>query len=68
MSFEIGDIVVDEDGYEGIVGIKYNDGDFVTLPGGNCAAHPNPTVFPTPEECRELRGKKSRPDPVDPGR
>ena len=37
---KIGDVVIDEDGYIGIVGIKYNDGDFCVIE--NDAAHPNP--------------------------
>jgi uncharacterized protein YkvS len=38
--YEIGDVVEDEDGNTGIVGIMYNDGDFCTIE--NDAAHPNP--------------------------
>jgi len=38
--YEIGDVVEDEDGYTGIVGIMYDDGDFCTAE--NDAAHPNP--------------------------
>ena len=38
--WKIGDLVIDEDGYIGIVGIRYNDGDFCTIE--NDAAHPNP--------------------------
>ena len=41
---QIGQQVVDEDGYRGVVGIMYDDGDFVSWPGGNCASHPNPRV------------------------
>ena len=38
--WKIGDLVIDEDGYIGIVGVRYNDGDFCTIE--NDAAHPNP--------------------------
>ena len=38
--YEIGDLVQDEDGNEGIVVIKWNDGDLCALE--NDAAHPNP--------------------------
>ena len=40
MKYKIGTILQDEDGYIGIVGIRYNDGDFCTIE--NDAAHPNP--------------------------
>ena len=38
--WNIGDVVIDEDGYIGIVGIRYSDGDFCTIE--NDVAHPNP--------------------------
>ena len=40
MKWNIGNIVTDEDGCTGIVGIRYTDGDFCTIE--NDAAHPNP--------------------------
>lgn len=38
--WKIGDLVTDEDGCVGVVGIRYADSDFVTYQ--NDAAHPNP--------------------------
>ena len=40
MEYRIGDIVQDEDGNEGIVIIKWADGDLCAIE--NDAAHPNP--------------------------
>jgi hypothetical protein len=40
VKWNIGDIVKDEGGNTGIVGIRWNDGDFCTIE--NDAAHPNP--------------------------
>jgi len=42
MKYRIGDTVIDEDGYIGIVVIKWNDGDFCAIE--NDAAHPNPKI------------------------
>lgn len=42
---KIGDKVVDEDGHIGYVGILYDDGDFITMPNGQDAAHPNPKLI-----------------------
>jgi hypothetical protein len=39
--WNIGDIVIDEDGCTGVVCIKYADGDICTIE--NDAAHPNPS-------------------------
>ncbi len=68
MKYSIGDKVIDEDGNEGVVGIRYgiryNDGDFVFWPGGNDAAHPNPKVvepekpWPGLDDILEMRGRK----------
>lgn len=44
MSYQIGDRVIDEDGYIGVVGIFWDDGDFCTVE--NDAAHPNPKKLP----------------------
>jgi hypothetical protein len=38
----IGDKIKDEDGSKGVVGIKWDDGDFYTIENG--AAHPNPKL------------------------
>ena len=43
--FVIGSQVIDEDGCKGVVCIKYEDGDLVSWPGGNDAAHPNPKLI-----------------------
>jgi hypothetical protein len=42
MKYNIGDLVKDEDGCEGIVCIKYEDGDICAIE--NDAAHSNPVV------------------------
>lgn len=42
MLFNIGDKVVDEDGNQGIVLIRWNDGDICEYE--NDAAHPNPRI------------------------
>lgn len=44
MKYSIGDRVQDEDGCKGMVGILYADGDFVFMPNGQDAAHPNPQI------------------------
>ena len=43
MKYEIGDLTKDEDGNEGIVCIKWNDGDICSLE--NDAAHPSPVII-----------------------
>ena len=43
MKYNIGDIVKDEDGNQGIVYIHWNDGDHCAME--NDAAHPNPKVI-----------------------
>ena len=45
MKYEIGDLVKDEDGNEGIVCIRWNDGDICMIE--NDAAHPNPKLTGT---------------------
>ena len=40
--YRIGDYVADEDGNEGVVVIRWNDGDICWIE--NDSAHPNPTV------------------------
>lgn len=48
MLYQIGDLVVDEDGNRGIVVIRWNDGDIVAFE--NDAAHPNPHVYTVSDE------------------
>ena len=43
MKYNIGDLVVDEDGDRGVVVIRWNDGDICSIE--NDAAHPNPHVY-----------------------
>ncbi len=59
---KVGDVVIDEDGYIGVAGIKYSDGDFTVIE--NDSAHPNPkkcgkdgvTRFAGNESFREMVG------------
>ncbi len=69
----IGQHVIDEDGGKGVVGIMYDDGDFVFYPGGNDAAHPNPKTVEVYSELDKPLPPKSEPeyigeDPHFPGR
>ena len=43
MKYNIGDHVLDEDGNEGVVVIRWNDGDICEYE--NDAAHPNPRIM-----------------------
>lgn len=52
MKFDIGSLLQDEDGNEGTVVIRWNDGDLCMLE--NDAAHPNPVVIGRVD----FRGKK----------
>ena len=52
MKWNIGDTVKDEDGDIGIVGIRWNDGDFCTIE--NDAAHPNPTITKPLGDCGHI--------------
>jgi hypothetical protein len=48
MKYEIGDLVIDEDGDRGVVVIRWNDGDICEYE--NDAAHPNPHVYTVSDE------------------
>ena len=47
MKYSIGDMLIDEDGYQGLVCVKWNDGDLSSFE--NDAAHPNPKVVKSQE-------------------
>lgn len=50
MKYEIGDVLTDESGhYQGVVCIKWNDGDLCTIE--NDAAHPNPRLVTSKSRC-----------------
>ena len=40
--YALGDLVIDENGYHGVVGIQWNDGDFSA--SENDSVHPNPKM------------------------
>ena len=48
MKYEIGDLLIDEDGNRGIVVIRWNDGDICEYE--NDAAHPDPHVYTESDE------------------
>jgi len=56
MKYSIGDILIDENGYQGVVCVKWNNGDLSNLE--NDAAHPNLILVNPDDTWRSVRELK----------